>query len=1702
MSIPPAAGAVPFAIFALPMLAPAVAVGAAALAISVPVLIHLLSRQRYQVVPWAAMRFLLAAQKQNRRRIDRWLLLAARMLALLLPLAGMCAATAWAEDIWQAIRPGPPEVVSNAPRTHRILVIDGSLSLTARADNTTRFDVAIQQAEQAIRSANAGDGFTLIYLAGPAQAIVPGPSSDPDKVQAELHNLKPTHGTADLASGLALTADALAKSPRSYPRRQVLLFTDLQRSGWAGLLPKPDGTAPDVWQRVLPRAEVAVVDAAGNELDNLAVTDLTLADPLPLVDAPTAITVAVQNFGRVDRHGVRLELSLGRPSASGPESTLLPIEQRVIESIPAGQRVSVTFALEGGSRFREAGLHLLQAKLVESDDLPADDARAMAIEVREGLTALLVNGKPAANPLRRATEYLHEALAPGGRPIPGNPARPRTLSLTEFADPTLGDLTGVDCVFLCDVPTLTPAEIARLEAHLKRGGGIVFGLGPTATDNLDLYNRLLFNNGNGMLPGKLLGVRTGDEAGFRLAADEDAYRRPPLAAFRDDNARAGLTSVPFKKYVQLDAPADGRARRVLSFVPATSASGRRQPAENALPENVLPDNEALSRSANAGRSQGSPEPAVIEWPRHRGRVIVYTSTFNTDWTDWPVMPSFLPFAHEVLRFAAANPDRHTVRVGEAIEEFLPVNMVGLSAQVSGPGGLSITVPVVVGDESGLVRFADPPLAGIYRVSVGGRRDRVFAVNVPESSPGGGSESDLRRLEPSDLRPLGAIQVVTNPTDATLAAGEDGLVTLVPRPHGPTIARWFIAAGLVVLLLELWLAWRFGPARSSLAGTAAGRAGSPEKRSWLRPVGWCVALVPVLAVGALLAVLAHYELTGELLGFLPEGSRHQLEQAIGVPEAGPGEGTRWRLEGVPALLKNARADGRLVGALAVGAMLFVGGLYLLERRAAGRVSRVAVPLLLRAAAVLFLLFILLPQLRLAFDREGWPDVAVLLDTSASMATVDELQDPGVRAKASELMRVDGLSEADRLRLAKLLIARPDADLLTRLLTERQVKVHLYSIADQAKLIAELNEPGDANAGKEAINQLKPDGESSRLGDCVRAVLKSFRGGSLAGVIAFTDGVTTAGEDLTAAGRDAARAGVPLYLVGIGDAREPPDLILSDLKSDDVVLKGDQYIIEARLTARGPKPPQSVPVVLYERQGERLIERARQAVRPDPSGKPVPVRLMTTPTEVGEKTYIIDVPVQPGEAEAGNNRAERVVLVVESKRLRVLYVEGHPRYEFRFAKSLLERETDAVAGNKSIELRTLLLDASPGYAEQDKSALRGFPTRSELFEYDVVIWGDVDPAKLPKSQQTLQDLAEFVKIRGGGLLIIAGEHASPYRLFGTPLADLLPVVPSDAAPRDGGPPKPVPLTETYRPKLTPIGQNHPLFRFAADEAANARVWAGLKPMFWAAPGYKRKLSAEVLAVHPTRPAEGFPGENHPLALQQFVGAGRVIFFGFDETWRWRFRESEEHFNQFWVQAIRVLSRSRVARAELRTDKQTAYRRDEPIRLTVRFPDDAPPPAADVPVKVSVERSPLKGADGSPIAGSADSQVVQLAKVEGTRATYQTLLTRTPEGEYRFYLTEPTTPGSRPRAEAKVLPPPGERERLEMNKADLLRAAAESRGKFYALPDAEKVIDDLPDVARVPLNQPVPPIPLWNNLAAFALLLALLACEWLLRRRERLL
>src|SRR5207237_9305935 len=95
---------------------PTLAAAAAGAAVAVPLVIHLLFRKRYQIIPWAAVRFLLVAERRHRRRIDQWLLLALRALALLLPLFAMIAATKWSEPLWQAIKPGATATHATIPR--------------------------------------------------------------------------------------------------------------------------------------------------------------------------------------------------------------------------------------------------------------------------------------------------------------------------------------------------------------------------------------------------------------------------------------------------------------------------------------------------------------------------------------------------------------------------------------------------------------------------------------------------------------------------------------------------------------------------------------------------------------------------------------------------------------------------------------------------------------------------------------------------------------------------------------------------------------------------------------------------------------------------------------------------------------------------------------------------------------------------------------------------------------------------------------------------------------------------------------------------------------------------------------------------------------------------------------------------------------------------------------------------------------------------------------------------------------------------------------------------------------------------------------------------------------------------------------------------------------------------------------------------
>ncbi len=1774
---------------------------AGAAAVSVPVIIHLLNRRRFRVVVWAAMRFLLNAQKQNTRRmrLEQLILLAVRTTLVLLVVLAMASVTPWAEQLWASLWPdGGGFRPLRTSRLHKILVVDGSLSMAVRTkDGKTAFEHGRELALQIVKDAQPGDGLSVALMKDVPVWVVGEPALESAKVAREVEGLRQSHGNANVPAMLNMVAAKLAESGKRFDAREVYFITDLQKSTWLSGQAAADGAKKDgkesrekaVIAEIQKSATTIFVDVGRDKVTNVAVTDVTLGDSLVIAGATVPVLATVQNFGPEPREKLNVTLWVGRaagqagdPSVADRDgrAALRTQQQQLVKALP-GEPVRVAFAC----KFPAAGTYAVQVR-VEEDDLPADDGRTVIVTVRDNVPTLLVNGKPATDPFKEATFNLSFALNPLAPRLDLSPILPRVVSISQFADENQTRLTDYDCVWLCDVSKLNLGDLRRLEGHLRRGGGVVISLGEQVAEQIVGYNRLLYNKGEGILPAELQGVESAKPGTYYvLYAPNEAFSEPPLKAFADDNYRLTLSTPPFQRYMRVQPAADGRVRPILSFVPEAASPEKKDESKNLRTGDAailewnppLPAEErARARAERQGPAGAAPAPASPT--RYRGKVILVTTSLNLDWNRWPISPSYGAMMQELFRVAVSGRLRErSATVGQLLEEFLPVGSAKLDGRLYLPGLEKSPAKVRLGgaDGQGVFRWTDADLAGVYRLLVGNQpQEYLFAVNVPTSSgdqrP---SESDLARVTRDRLQgafPAWDFQTVTDLRDVRhpdAPATSEG--EAVRSNVGPAVAHWFLLGALVLLIAEVLLAWFFGH------HTAVPGAAEPPRVGLLLPgVVGGVALV----LFALIAFsLLHAAETGDFLSYLPDGFRSTVEGWLGVPPPAPGENTRWHLEFNP-YLHSAANDPWLAGGLALLVLALVAAVYTFEAKTANGVYK-GLLVGMRMFLILLTLAVLLPQIQLRFERQGWPDVVLLLDDSRSMGVPDHFRDEDVQKKADALAeqvrkrlledvpgRVKALQarhdakkalgdkgdaaaraeagqlaaviraldaqrlEVDspnwrpsRLQLAQTLLGRKEPDWIGSLLAKRKMKVHIFHLDGHGRLVkltdaegkaaGEITDPAMQARARQAVADLVPTGSDSRLGTAVRQVLDYYRGASLTAVIMLTDGVTTRDETLAQVSEYAGQRGVPLFFVGIGDDHDVRDLKLHDLQVEDTVYVHDRVIFEARLTGRGYKDL-TLPVVLKVREKDgKEKELDRQNVRIDPRGNPIKIQLKHQPDEPGEKLFIVEVEMpklDPNEKapNPADLRLQRTVFVQESKLIKVLYIEGTPRYEFRFIKSLLEREAPDKKRNKTIALKVLLADADDDFPKQDHTAISDFPaTRQELFEYDVVILGDVDPRSRKLGDRRLKELADFVRERGGGLLMIAGSQFSPHAYKGTPLADVLPIEPT------AQPAEPEDRTEGYRPELTSVGRRYPMFRFSSDDAENQDIWQRLAPLYWWSEGYRTKPLAEVLATHPRKRAEGKgpkDAEGHPLVVQHFVGAGRCMFFGFDETWRWRFREDERHFNHFWIQTVRYLSRSRISRTTVRLDRQAPYRVGEPIKVTVQFPDSRLVPgqkpggkAPDkVDVKVLVEHKPPPGPDAE-----TEIQTLQLAKAEGSWATYEGLLVRTREGKYKFTLVTPDVSkqqpsGERPSAEGVVIPPPGELDRLRMNVEELKQAAEATEGKFYTLAAADRVLEELPSGVRVVINTPRPPQPLWNHFLAFLLVLGLLASEWVLRKRKHLL
>jgi hypothetical protein len=769
---------------------------------------------------------------------------------------------------------------------------------------------------------------------------------------------------------------------------------------------------------------------------------------------------------------------------------------------------------------------------------------------------------------------------------------------------------------------------------------------------------------------------------------------------------------------------------------------------------------------------------------------------------------------------------------------------------------------------------------------------------------------------------------------------------------------------------------------------------------------------------------------------------------------PGEGTLWHLQDQwswPAWLT-------LLGLAAIGA--WVVGLYLREGGGARQGYKLALAGL--RLAVIGLVLVMIAQWALSFQRTGVPYVAVILDDSLSMTIADHY-DAWQREAIQSRLEPLALKPFTRWNLAQAVLTEKDASLLAGM--AGRYKLRFYYLTGPRTADAE----SPAGLARE-IRAHEPLGEHTRLGAGVEAVLGDLRGSPPAALVLLTDGINTDGPALAEAAALARRKGVPLFTVGLGDNRPSCDLRISDLLVDDVAFVNDIIQFEFKLTGVGLSG-RKVEVVLRQEGRPEVLGRVEATVAPD--GQSQTLRIPYRPTAVGKFRYQIEVPPQEGEFETDNNRQTHEIEVRKQK-IRVLLAQAEPSYEFRYLRNMLARD-------ETIELHTVLQEADVEHTQQDQAALRVFPVRrEELFAYDVIILGDVNPALL--SETALTALAEFVtqKGKGGAMILIAGPKYMPAAYRDTPLAPLLPI-----DPRTVRYPQSAELKTGFHVQPTELGLSTPGMQLGDTPAETAAIWKNLPPLYWSIEAGTLKPGARVLAEDPARP--GPDGHGLPLITMQYVGAGRVMLQAFDESWRWRWRLGDTLFARYWIQTIRYLARSALAgdqTAELSTDRRE-YQRGETVHLRLRFADERLAPAEDNGVTVVVEHP------------GHSTQRMKLNRLANTRGLFEGALTATALGNYHAWVAIPALPGRAPAADFTVAAPPGEFQHTRMESAELQQAAEQTKGHFYTFSTTGRLLADLPEGRQVPIET-LPPKTIWNRWPILALLLALLIAEWILRKR----
>lgn len=763
-------------------------------------------------------------------------------------------------------------------------------------------------------------------------------------------------------------------------------------------------------------------------------------------------------------------------------------------------------------------------------------------------------------------------------------------------------------------------------------------------------------------------------------------------------------------------------------------------------------------------------------------------------------------------------------------------------------------------------------------------------------------------------------------------------------------------------------------------------------------------------------------------------------------------TLFKFDTINFIEGSIRLDG---GGFAIGAavlLLIMAGILVLVYRTTDRFASRrdrGISAGLRTAALALLAFPLLEPVLVMPDVV--PDenfVAIVLDASSSMSVPD------------------GPRGVTRWEQARRLAVDDAGSLSSRL--EEHFKLRYYAFGETSRRV-------------DSVASVSADGNGTDLTGALEQVLTDFRGLPLAGVILLTDGAENEGGVPMNAAEQFRAAGIPLHIVGFGEESAERDRELLEAVVHRGIERTTGAEIEIKLRSWRDEP-EPVAVDLY--QGENLVHSTRYPLKGN--GLLDQVTLYYEPKATDPLEYTLRLQRAQDETNLANNEL-RVLIDPRQDTLRVLYIEGHPRRDFKFIKRALD-DDEAVHFTSILRTGTGKIYRQ-GINHPDELA-GGFPTTAEeLYRYKAVLLGDVEASHF--SIEQLELLERFVRLRGGGFAMLGGGSSfAEGNYWDTPLADVLPVyidpsrrevIPASFAMEDADP-----VDQGFRFTPTAAGLENPILRLSVDPDENRMRWGEMPGLTSINYLGAVKPGGVVLAEK----LDDQFGASEPVLIVQRYGKGRGAALATASTWRWQMlmdAEDQRH-ERFWRQFIRWLAAS--APGQLNVDvTPTRTSPDQEVGVRISVFNKAYQPQSDADVQV-VLRDP-----------SGQSRELPIRSELGSAGVFAASIVPDSEGVYTLDITADTPAGPIGHEVKSFLVRESGREFQDavLKRAFLQDLAEDADGFYYDAGETGSIDENLR--GRRTSTSIYRAEYLWDTPLIFLLALGLLAGEWFWRRRRGL-